>query len=56
MKKSKKQEQQVNKPINFVVRHSWNKSGAGAHPDETKYNRKQKHKRSGKDLYYYKAA
>lgn len=52
MKKSKKQ----NKPINFVAKHSWNKSGAGVHQDETKYNRKEKHKGSDKDLYCSVAA
>jgi len=36
MKKVKK-----NKVRNHVAQHSWNKSGAGAHKDKTKYCRKQ---------------
>ena len=35
MKKQKKQ-----KVRNHVAQHSWSKSGAGAHKDKTKYNRK----------------
>jgi hypothetical protein len=41
------------KVVNFVAKHSRNKTGAGAHRDETKYTRKEKHKGSDKGLYYY---
>lgn len=41
------------KVVNFVAKYSRNKTGAGAHRDETKYTRKEKHKGSDKGLYYY---
>lgn len=43
------------KQRNHVAQYSWNKSGAGAHRDKTKYSRKGKNK-GQQDLYFLVAA
>jgi len=48
----KKSNETKHKQRNHVAQHSWNKSGAGAHRDRTKYTRKEKHKKGPSGPFY----